>query len=142
MTVLLVEDDCVVRLTIGEYLESIGLDVLEAGAASEALDILRNPPRRITVLVTDLDLGPGEDGLALAAKALRMQPGLRVIYATGSPERFIGYRLSEWEQVFLKPFDPGLLGTAVCAVAHSGARERDRRSRAQAACAMGSASSL
>lgn len=142
MTVLLVEDDCVVRLTIGEYLESIGLDVLEAATAAEALNILRNPPRHIDVLVTDLDLGPGDDGLALAAKARRENPGLKVIYATGSPERFIGYRLSEWEQVFLKPFDPSLLGTAVSAVAEAEASRRGRRAWTQAACAMGSASSL
>ncbi|MDB5373261.1 MAG: uncharacterized protein JWP04_1903 [Belnapia sp.] len=142
MTVLLVEDDCVVRLTIGEYFESIGLDVLEAAAAPEALDILRNPARQIDVLVTDLDLGAGDDGLALAAMARREKPGLRVVYATGSPERFIGYRLADWEQVFLKPFDTSLLGTAVSAMVEAEARKRGRRNRIQAACAMGSASSL
>jgi CheY-like chemotaxis protein len=117
MVVLLVEDDVVVRLTLSAFLEETGLEILEASDADEALAILADPAQCIDILVTDLDLGPGDDGLILAAKARLCLPHLQVIYATGSPERFTGYGFSPWEQVFLKPFSPAALATAVSALA-------------------------
>lgn len=116
MAVLLVEDDTLVRLTLAEALESTGLDILEAGDAEEALEILRHPAHRIKILVTDLNLGAGDDGLLLAAKARRHLPNLQVVYATGSPEKFITHTFSPWERVFLKPFDPATLAAAVGAL--------------------------
>ena len=113
MAVLLVEDDTLVRLTLAEILEDAGLDVLEAGNAEDALEILRHPAHRIRVLVTDLNLGAGDGGLLLAAKARRHLPNLQVVYATGSPEKFIAHTFSPWEMVFLKPFDPAALAAAV-----------------------------
>jgi CheY-like chemotaxis protein len=116
MAVLLVEDDVVVRLTLSAFLEETGLEILEAGNAKNALAILANPAQHIDILITDLDLGPGDDGLALAAKARLYLPHLQVVYATGSPEKFTGYRFSPWEQVFLKPFSPSALANAVSAL--------------------------
>ena len=105
MTVLLVEDDTVVRLTLCECLEDAGLEILDAENAEAALSILEKSPCRITVLVTDLHLGPGDNGLVLASKARRRLPRLRVVYATGSPEMLRGRRMRPWERLFIKPFD-------------------------------------
>ena len=55
-------------------------------AATDALAILEKALGRITDLVTDLDLGPGDNGLVLAAKARRHLKHLRVVYQTGSPD--------------------------------------------------------
>jgi CheY-like chemotaxis protein len=113
MTVMLVEDDTIVRLTMCEFLEEAGLQVVEAGDAEDALALLEKPAHGIMVLVTDLDLGPGADGLVLAAKARQWLPDLQVVYATGSPEKLAGYQVAAWERVFLKPIDLTMLTAAV-----------------------------
>jgi DNA-binding NtrC family response regulator len=117
MAILLVEDDSVVRLTLGEFLEEAGLQVIEASDAENAQAILADPSHGIRVLVTDLDLGAGDDGLVLATKARQRWPELQVIYATGSPEKLTGHSFAPWERVFYKPFNPTALATAVFAVA-------------------------
>jgi len=116
MAVLVVEDDTVVRLSLCECLEDAGLEILDAGNAAAALAILEKPPYRIIVLVTDLNLGPGDNGLALAAKARRRLPRLRVVYATGSPEMLRGRQMRPWERLFTKPYDIWRLRDDVTAI--------------------------
>lgn len=116
MCVLLVEDEAAIRLTLVEFLEDVGLRVLEAEDASTALSILNNSPEIITVLVTDLKLGSGDNGLMLAAKARRKIPNLRIIYETGSPDLLRDRLMRPWERVFIKPFDAGRLASEVLAL--------------------------
>ena len=130
MTVLLVEDDLAIRLTLAEYMEDAGLQVLEAGDAVSALSLLNMPAHNVRVLVTDLNLGPGDSGLVLAAKARRRLKHLRIFYVTGSPHMLHARRLRPWERTFIKPFDIcrltddvralhealGLAGTIACPV--------------------------
>lgn len=116
MAILLVEDDTAIRLTLAEHMEDLGLQVLDAADAEAALGILAEPPGAITVLVTDLNLGPGENGLVLAAKARRRVPGLRIIYATGSPEMLRCHIVRPWERLFVKPFDACRLAADVQAL--------------------------
>lgn len=125
MTVLLVEDDAMVRLTLADFLEAAGIDFLETDNAEDALAIIEDSGRRIDVLCTDLDLGPGDDGLALAKKARLRRPELLVVYETGSPELFGSHAFSDWERVFYKPFDP--MGLAQTLLALDGARRPARR---------------
>jgi len=113
MSVLLVEDDALIRLTLGDFFADAGIDFLEASNAEDALAILDDPLQRIDVLVTDLNLGAGDSGLALAIKARQRRPGLRVIYETGSPDMLAGRAFFPWEQVFYKPFDPVALAATV-----------------------------
>jgi CheY-like chemotaxis protein len=113
MTVLLVEDNSVVRLTLVDFLEEAGLDVLDAGDAKDALAMITDPAQHIDILVTDLDLGPGDNGLVLAANARMHLPNLQIVYATGSPEILSGHILSPWEKAFFKPFDPVALVATV-----------------------------
>lgn len=105
MALLLVEDDTIVRLTLCDCLEDTGLKILDAGDATTALAILKRPVNCINILVTDLNLGPGDNGLVIAKKARRFIPGLRVIYTTGSPEMLKGRQMRPWERLFTKPFD-------------------------------------
>jgi DNA-binding NtrC family response regulator len=128
MTVLLVEDDAMVRLTLADFLEAAGLDFLEADNAEDALAVIGDRSRRIDVLVTDLDLGPGDDGLALAKKARLKRPELLVVYETGSPELFGSHAFSNWERVFHKPFDPGALAQTLLAL-EGARRPAPRRQR-------------
>ena len=120
MAVLLVEDDTMVRLTLADFFEIAGLTFLEARNAEEALAIIDDPTQAINVLVTDLDLGPGDDGLALAIKARQRRPDLLVVYETGTPEMFAGHAFGPWEKVFYKPYNPRDLAATVVALNSQG----------------------
>ena len=103
--VLVVEDEPLVRFLIRDALESAGFDVGDASDADGALARFDTDRAFCRVLVTDLDLGPGPDGLALAAEARGRHPALRVLYVTGTPERVAACRTAgSAERVLGKPF--------------------------------------
>lgn len=116
MDVLLVEDEPLVREMLAEGLADAGLRVAEASSAEAALDAVGaaaeagRPPR---ILVTDVDLGSGIDGLALAAEARRRWPDLGVVVMTGRPSNLDGRRPDLCEVRLLKPFGPSRLTAAV-----------------------------
>ncbi len=78
--VLLVDDDAMVRFTTADMLSYLGHIVTEAGDATDALRLLSE--QAFDILVTDISL-PDLSGDELAMRALALQPGLRVIFATG-----------------------------------------------------------
>jgi PAS domain S-box-containing protein len=79
-TVLLVEDDELIRLTTTEMLSDIGCKVREAITAREALTILDEG--QVDILLTDVGL-PGVSGLQLANDVRARWPDLFIVLATG-----------------------------------------------------------
>jgi len=63
-----------------DLLENLGHEVSNVGNAEDALEALRESA--FDVLLTDVSL-PGMSGSELAAEAVAMMPGLKVIFATG-----------------------------------------------------------
>ena len=113
MDVLLVEDEPLVRATAAEALRDAGLVVAEAASSEQALaagSAAEEPP---AVVVADLRLGPGLDGLALGAEALRRWPGVGVVYVTGHPDDLDGRPLGPREHYLVKPVAPAALLRAV-----------------------------
>ena len=108
-TVLVVEDDELVRETIAGELADHGYLVVEAVTAEEGLEVLEKRP--VGVLFTDIRLPGSMDGWALAEAARARNPNLAVIYATGySPEapRFVP------RSIFLrKPYLPSMVIAAI-----------------------------
>jgi len=101
--VLIVEDSALIRMTIVDMVEEIGLRYAEAGAAQEALGILAADPD-IDVLLTDLGL-PGMSGAELIHQAVKLRPGLKIVVASGYSEPVSSERGSLGEAVYLqKPF--------------------------------------
>jgi CheY-like chemotaxis protein len=84
-TVLLVEDEEIVRNLVEEMLEDDGYAVLAAASGGEALELLRTHGGQIDVLVTDVVM-PGLSGQQLAAQLVEERPGLRVLFASGYAE--------------------------------------------------------
>ena len=85
-TVLVVEDEVLVRLVIAGYLRDCGYRVIEAGNAAEALKVLEREDARVGVVLTDVEM-PGEmDGFALARWLRRERPDIDVVMA-GTPRR-------------------------------------------------------
>jgi PAS domain S-box-containing protein len=93
-TVLLVEDEKMVRDTERHLLESLGYQVVAATDATEALRALRADPARYDLLITDQTM-PHITGEALAREALRLRPDLPVIVCTGHQERLPAERASQ-----------------------------------------------
>jgi CheY-like chemotaxis protein len=81
-TILVVEDDALVRQYVITQLESLRYAVLAAASAHEALDIVA-AGRAFDLLFTDVILGSGVNGPALADEILRLRPGVKVLYTSG-----------------------------------------------------------
>jgi len=79
--VLLVDDDPGVRESVGLALTEQGARVTPAGSLNEARESLRR--RRFSLILTDLSLNSGREGLAVAKIARRRAPHARVILFSG-----------------------------------------------------------
>ena len=102
------DDDPIVRVTLAEALRDEGFDVLEASTGAEAVSLLAEAGGA-RVLVTDVFLGSGPDGITLAAEALRRWPEILVIYMTARPRLLAGLKLDRRQRVLIKPFMPSYL---------------------------------
>ena len=108
---LVLDDDELVRVTLGEALRDAGYVVAEASGPAEALAILRSEPE-CRLLVTDVHLaGPAgpPSGLRLAEQARGAHPGLRVIYITGRPDALPPVPVAVTDRALSKPFLPATL---------------------------------
>ena len=77
-TILVVEDEILIRFLLADSLRDIGYQVLEAGDGDEGLDILSSG-QAVDLLVTDVRM-PGEiDGLELTRRSKLLAPGRPVI---------------------------------------------------------------
>jgi two-component system cell cycle sensor histidine kinase/response regulator CckA len=81
-TILVVEDEGDVRTVVRRQLESMGHKVLVAEGATEALLLVQGPGAP-DVLLTDVVLGSGMNGIDLAAEARASRPNLAVIFMSG-----------------------------------------------------------
>ncbi len=110
MDILLVEDDDSVRDYLYEALVEAGLRIEGCGSAEAAMNLLNadHPPN---VVVTDINLGPGMDGLAFARAAREICPGLPVVFISG---RYSELRNMLPQERFLpKPFTTTALLRAI-----------------------------
>jgi CheY-like chemotaxis protein len=104
-TVLLVDDDPLIRLLAMEQLQELGYTVIEAAEGASALRIL-NGSRAIGLLITDVGLPGGMNGRQLADAARVGRPDLKVLFITGYAENAVlnhGH-LDQGMHVITKPF--------------------------------------
>ena len=81
-TVLLVEDEDIVRELSSEVLRSCGYKVIEASSGKEALRSYKEFGEEISLLMTDVVM-PGMNGEELAKQLLSIQPELKILYTSG-----------------------------------------------------------
>ncbi|MCJ8151213.1 hybrid sensor histidine kinase/response regulator [Shinella sedimenti] len=113
-TILVVDDEPLVRMVAVEILEDLGYVVLEAGDGPSALKILQSRPE-ICLLVTDVGLPNGMNGRQLADVVREMRPELNVLFVTGYAENAVlnhGH-LDRGMQVVTKPFSSETLARRV-----------------------------
>ena len=104
-TILVVDDDPVVRGIIRDVLQSDGYSVLDARFNSEALVVLRQYQGPIHLMIADVMM-PGINGRELAEMLAPSRPTMKVIYVSGYPEEVVREKLNPPEMMtFLqKPF--------------------------------------
>jgi signal transduction histidine kinase len=123
-TVLVVDDEPTIRMLVCEVLADLGYASAEASDASQGLAILQSR-RRIDLLITDVGLPNGMNGRQLADAAIRLRPGLRVLFITGYAETLATGRgqLGAAMDVITKPFAIHALASKVNAmIAQTSAR--------------------
>jgi PAS domain S-box-containing protein len=81
-TILLVEDEDVVRGLVRRILETRGYKVIEAGGADQAMSLYRRSKGSIDLLVTDVIM-PGMSGCELYRRLAGSSRGLKVLYTSG-----------------------------------------------------------
>jgi signal transduction histidine kinase len=109
-TILVVEDDEMVRQISVDALRDAGYTVLHSEDARRGLALLNEHPE-IDLLFTDVVLTGGMNGRQLADEALKMRPGLKVLFTTGyTPNAIVHHgRLDEGINFIGKPFSAGAL---------------------------------
>jgi CheY-like chemotaxis protein len=114
-TILVCEDDAVVRAYSAEVLRELGYSVLEAADGPSALRVLEREDVRVDLLFTDVVLPGGMSGAVLADRARRERPGLKVLFTTGYARNAIFHhgRLDPGVELITKPFSYAALATRV-----------------------------
>jgi signal transduction histidine kinase/FixJ family two-component response regulator len=113
-TILLVDDDEIVRDTVAAMLEDFGFTVIQAPGGAEALAILEQGTA-IDLLLTDVVM-PGEiSGRVLAERAAEVKPGLKVLFTSGYTENAIVHngRLDPGVELLSKPYGRDQLAAKV-----------------------------
>ncbi len=131
ISVLLVEDEELVRSVARRVLEQHGMRVVEADCPAKALAIFRERPDEFEVVVSDVVM-PGMNGPAMVEELLLIKPALKVLFMSGYTNNALVHQaVVERGFVFLqKPFAPKelvlrvreLAAAAVAAVAAVAAR--------------------
>ncbi len=103
-TILVVEDDRLVRDYVLTQLHSLGYVTLDAANAAEALAIV-NGGHEFDLLFTDVIM-PGLNGRQLADEILKVRPALKVLFTSGYTENAIIHhgRLDEGVLLLAKPY--------------------------------------
>ena len=129
-SILIVDDENVVRDSLGKWFEEEGYSVDTANSAREAL--LKLPRQRWDLALIDIKM-PGMDGLELHRKIREVDPNILVIIMTGyaSVETAVQALKEGAYDYVMKPFDPDDLAHGVAkALDHRRAREENLRLRA------------
>lgn len=113
---LLADDELLVRLVMQETLEEGGFAVLQAVNGSTAMATLEKRHGEIAAVITDIRLGNGPDGWALAHRARELNASVAVVYVTGDSAADWPANGVPKSVVLQKPFAGAQLLTAVASL--------------------------
>jgi len=118
-TVLVVDDEEVVRLVVARMLKRLGYEVLTAADGSEAVETFSRQPDEISCVIVDLAM-PGMDGQQTFTALRQIQPDACIVLASGLDEeevtpRFAGFDFAGFIQ---KPFSIAILEQKLNDVLH------------------------
>ena len=85
-TVLVIDDEPLVRMLVTDVLRELGYAAIEAADGPTGLKILKSAVR-IDLLITDIGLPGGMDGGQVAEEARKLRPDVKVLFITGFGEK-------------------------------------------------------
>jgi len=113
-TILLVEDEPVVREFVGEVLQHYEYRVIEAASGNEALRVWDENDGKVDLLLTDMVMPEGMTGHDLALQLRRRKPDLKLIFTSGYSAEVMGIDFGQTDAAFLsKPYLPSALAQLV-----------------------------
>jgi two-component system, cell cycle sensor histidine kinase and response regulator CckA len=113
-TVLVVEDESVLRDLVKGILEGSGYRVMLASCANQALEVWQTAKDDIDLLLTDMVMPGSMTGWELAERLRQEKPALKVICTSGYSEDIVGREAGSQNMVFLqKPYHPHKLTRSV-----------------------------
>lgn len=109
-SLLVVEDEILIRFQICDYLRDCGFKVIEAASADEAVLILKEPELTVDLVLSDVEMPGSMDGFGLARWVRAERPGLPVVLV-GSPAKAADAAagLCEEGPQLAKPYEPQIL---------------------------------
>ncbi len=123
-TVLVVEDEVLIRLMIADALRAQGIAVIEASNGDEAMHVLQSA-LPVQLLLTDIHMASEFDGLALAHAARAARPGLKLIVASSLQSDYEVVSLAD--AYFSKPFNLNAIVDRVKSLLAEARHERQQR---------------
>jgi len=113
-TLLLVEDDEMVRTLTRQVLETYGYRVLEASCGGAAIDVCQRHKKRIDLLITDVVM-PEMSGRDLVTRVSELRPGMKVLFMSGYTDAAVVHHgvLDPKTPFLQKPFAPEALARNV-----------------------------
>jgi DNA-binding response OmpR family regulator len=123
-TILIVEDDPILRFTLAMELRQAGFSVREAASADEAETVL-DTGTPIHLVVTDIEMPGTRNGLDLAKSVRAFHPHVRLIVVSGivPPSGIVGVA----DAFFGKPYDTDRLILRIRSLLHPRRRSAGRR---------------
>ncbi len=114
-TILVAEDEPVLRELVVNILEFCGYRIYQAGTGPAAVKVWQEHREEIKLLLTDMVMPGGMSGRQLAERLQQDDPGLKVIYTSGYSPGMAGKDIALLEDFnFLaKPYSPGKLAQVV-----------------------------
>ena len=105
MCILVVEDEDIVREILVEELNFQGFDVCQSHSGDHATDLIKNPPRVFSLLITDINMPGQRNGIEVAQLMHLHSPSVPIIFITGRPDISNFARpLASNEVLLRKPF--------------------------------------
>jgi DNA-binding NtrC family response regulator len=104
-TVLVVEDDVLVRMPIAQYLRDCGYRVIEAVNADEAMTVLAHESTRVDMVFSDIEMPGAVDGFGLANWIRQHRPGIDVLLTGTVPRAVEAARDLCAQAPLAKPYD-------------------------------------
>lgn len=111
--ILLVEDEALVMDLLGDALSDGGYEVVRTESGPKALQAIEGDAARFRAVVTDIRLGNGPDGWAVAQRTREIVPNMPVVYMSGDSAHDWPSKGVPGSIMLVKPFAPAQLITAV-----------------------------
>jgi CheY-like chemotaxis protein len=101
-TILLVEDEVLVRMTIADQLRDAGYVVIEASNADEAMQVLRHKSADVRLIFSDVRMPGTMDGVGFAREVRSQYPLIKIVLTSAHTPKLE----AEYDGFFPKPYVP------------------------------------